>query len=98
MIVIFRIDPPSQGGGVFALFPEDPADFSGRLCTSYEHVGQHCEANYNSCMARSRPATPSEYASLLGELRTIGYKNIVIRQRATAEMHDRRRAAAKAIQ
>jgi len=96
MIVIFRVDPAREGGDVFALFPEDPADNDGRLCTCYQHVGQHGAAAYNSCISRSRSAKPAEYAELLAELRRIGYKNLVVRERATEEMHRKRRADAKA--
>ncbi len=39
--VIFRKWPKSQGGGVIALFPQLPASYSGHMCESYEHIGQH---------------------------------------------------------
>ncbi len=86
-IVIFRWQ---REGGVFALFPELPADNQGFFCTCYQHLGQHCAADYYGCIANSRPATPSEYRDLFNELEGRGY-NLVIRQRATQVMHERRR-------
>ena len=86
-IVIFRWQ---REGGVFALFPELPADNQGFYATCYQHIGQHCAADYYGCIAKSRPATPSEYADLFNELEGRGY-NLVIRHRATPVMHERRR-------
>ena len=69
--VIFRVWP---SGGVFALFPELEWSRSGpRLCTSYEHVGQHGGADYAGCIYRTRPATMEEYSPLKAELARIGY-------------------------
>jgi hypothetical protein len=84
--VVFRWE---REGGVFALFPELPADNQGRYCTCYQHIGQHAAADYHGCVARSRPATPSEYADLCEELELRGY-HLEIYQRATPVMHERR--------
>jgi len=92
-IVIFRKDPPSDGGNVFALFPEIPSDRNGLLCTSYEHVGQHSGADYYGCIQRSKPAKPEEYDALRKELEGRGYA-LDIRQRATYAAHQNRRHAA----
>lgn len=89
-VVIFRTD---REGVTFALFPELPADNQGFFCTCYQHVGQHCAADYYGCIADSRPATPTEYADLFVELRQRGYE-MKTRQRATAAMHDRCRKLA----
>jgi hypothetical protein len=89
-IVIFRMD---REGIVFALFPELPADNYGCYCTCYQHVGQHCAADYFGCIAESRPATPEEYADLAAELRQRGY-DLAVRQRATYPIHQRRRELA----
>ena len=86
-IVIFRID---REGNAFALFPELPADNYGWYCTCFQHVGQHCAADYQGCIAASRPATPVEYADLFAELRQRGYE-MEVRQRAMPVIHDRRR-------
>jgi hypothetical protein len=74
--VIFRYE---TGGGVYALFPGLIADDHGHV-TCYAHVGQHSAADYDHCIAKSRPATPAEYAALASELEAIGY-DIVIKKR-----------------
>ena len=89
-IVIFRMD---REGIVFALFPEIPADNHGVFCTCFQHVGQHCAADYLGCIAASRPATSAEYADLESELRQRGY-DLAIRQRASYSMRQRRQQMA----
>jgi hypothetical protein len=95
-VVIFRID---REGIVFALFPELPSDNYGTYCTCYQHIGQHCAADYHRCMAHSRPATANEYADLLTELEGRGYR-LDVHRRANPVLHERRRwlAATSAIQ
>jgi hypothetical protein len=78
--VIFRAE---KGGEVFALFPTLAADLSGH-CTSYQHIGQHCAADYAHCVKQSKPATPAQYAALLQELRAIGYCLRVARRQSPA--------------
>jgi hypothetical protein len=90
-IVVFRMD---KEGIVFALFPELPADNYGTYCTCYQHIGQHCSADYHGCIQFSRPANPDEYAGLLIELERRGY-HVEVRQRATPVMHERRRLFAR---
>ena len=90
IVVIFRRD---ASGECFALFPEIPSDRLGNLCTAYQHVGQHCAADYDLCIAQSAPAIPAEYRDLYEELEHRGY-NLVVRCRATPEMHERRRRIA----
>ena len=90
-IVIFRRD---KEGIIFALMPELPADNQGWYCTCYQHVGQHCAADYYGCIAQSRSASPNEYADLLVELECRGY-HVEVRQRATPVMHERRRRFAR---
>jgi len=92
VIVIFRKDRRGWKD-CFALFPELPADNQGTYCTAYQHVGQHCAADYQGCVANSSPAAPAEYADLFEELEKRGY-NLSVRQRATPEMHERRRRLA----
>ena len=79
---------------VFALFPADPADNYGRLCTSYQHIGQHAGADYGHCTANSRPAKCREAAPLLAELRRIGYRPHVLK-RASRRHHETRLAIAR---
>ena len=93
-VVIFRKDRTGWKD-CFALFPELPSDEFGRLCTAYQHVGQHCAADYQGCIAQSDPAAPAEYADLFKELERRGYI-LSVRRRATPEMHERcRRIAAE---
>jgi len=82
-------------GDVFALLPTIPADIHGRFCTAFQHVGQHCAADYSLCIAHSRPATEAEAAALLVELRGRDYNPRVYR-RATAAMHEIRQRLAAA--
>ena len=90
-VVIFRAD---RDGIIFALMPELPADNYGTYCTAYQHIGQHCAADYFGCIQFSRPASPQEYADLLIELERRGY-HVEVRQRATPVMHERRRRFAR---
>ena len=62
-IVVFRKDRTGWKEP-FALFPELPSDLYGFYCTAYQHVGQHCAADYHGCVAASDPAMPDEYAEL----------------------------------
>lgn len=75
-VVVFR--KWRDGGDVLALFPGVPA--GRRLCSSYQHVGQHGGADYSSCISRTRPAKPGEYAELKRELEAIGYSLVVKRR------------------
>lgn len=88
--VIFRV---CREGIVFALFPELPADNHGIYCTAYQHLGQHCAADYDLCIENSRPAKPDEYRDLFEELERRGY-HLQVHMRATAVMHERRRRIA----
>ena len=83
-------------GDVFALFPTLPADTIGRLCTSYQHIGQHDGADYQHCIRNSRPATKAEARELLAELRQRGY-NPKVFQRATWAMHAAREKLARQL-
>jgi hypothetical protein len=91
-VVIFRKDRTGHKD-CFALFPELPADVEGLYCTAYQHIGQHCSADYHGCIGNSDPATPDQYSDLRRELERRGY-DLDIRRRATAAMHERRRGLA----
>ena len=82
-VVIFRVwraGPKS----VLGLFPFERANDSGHVM-SYEHVGQHGGADYQTCILATRPAKPEEYADLQRELEGIGY-HLVIRTRRIGRM------------
>lgn len=69
--VVFR--KWKNGGEIVALFPYEIQNVGG-YCLSYEHVGQHSDADYIHCIINSKPANESEYADLKAELEGIGYK------------------------
>ena len=63
---------------VIALFPEEPCTRSPREILSYMHVGQHSAASEH-LLFECRPATESEYESLLKEVRDVYYlENITV--------------------
>jgi hypothetical protein len=77
--VIFRMWNGVHGD-VFALFPTMR---EGDGCiASYQRIGQHCAADYDLCIKRSRPATPAEYSALADELKIIGYSFRIVARRS----------------
>ena len=70
--VVYRIF--KQGGDVIALFPDIPADNSGHLCSSYQHIGQHGGADIQCVIKQTCPATFRERYELREELLAIGYR------------------------
>ena len=73
-------------GEVIALFPEIPADFEGRHCQSFVHMGQHSGADYHGIIRTSVPATDEEIVPLKKELEeNYGY-NLVIRKKTTPKI------------
>ena len=68
-----RKEPEGLAASVTAVFPAEPADLEGRTMTCYARVGQHgaCSGDW---LATTRPATPAEYADLMCELESIGYR------------------------
>ena len=78
MKVVFRIYPDGQ---VIALFPEESDKRTGGTM-SYMHIGQHGDADYHGVIQQTKPATESEYLPLFNELKSIGYKDLQVRQKA----------------
>jgi hypothetical protein len=74
--VIFRTWKDS--GDVIATLPDVEAN-PGRVMM-YEHVGQHGEGDWVTVRQLTRPASRDEYAPLLCELRSIGYRLRVVRR------------------
>lgn len=70
-----------KGGEVIALFPEEPWNPDAGTVTSYMHVGQHSDADYDHVVAISRPAREDEYRPLLAELKSIGYDDLHVMKR-----------------
>ena len=80
--VVFRVDTTKDWKGtVYALLPHECCDREGHV-TTYQHVGQHSGAEYRHCIAKSRPATPAEYADLKKEMESIGYNFNVIQKQS----------------
>jgi hypothetical protein len=69
---------------LFAYFPEENYDSNGILKTGYSHVGQH-SAVHPDYAAKSREATPEEFADLKAELESIGYNLEVLNREGVNE-------------
>lgn len=75
MATLVKFRKEKIGEEVFAYFPKMVHSFNGYRTdnkTCYSHIGQHsaCHEDY---VKGCKPATPEEYASLLNELKSIGY-------------------------
>lgn len=79
-------------GDVIAFLPDvlpiDP--YYPSWMTSYQHIGQHSEADYYALTVQqgkgwessaTRLATPEEYAPLLAELHALGYEGLRVMKR-----------------
>lgn len=97
--VIFRTwrGRDKTGDDVIALFPDtfgNPEICNPGRMLSYEHVGQHGEADYQTVLRGTRPAKPSEFISLKRELRRIGYHPVTVkrfdRRRGKGDRDDRK--------
>ena len=72
--VIFR---KFSDGSIIALFPE-LTDNKKYTVSSYTHVGQHSDCDYQDVISQTKLATENEYNALKEELMSIGYElNIV---------------------
>ncbi len=91
--VVFR-KWKGKGGTVIALFPQIPGDTMGKMCMSYEHLGQHGSAD-PSIVELTTPATEKDYAPLLKELKAVGYKDLDIKSKITYTDQVIRQKAAK---
>lgn len=67
--VVFRKDKE----GIYALMPYEISDHFHGFVTCYQHIGQHSQAEYFSCIAKSKSAKKDQYTDLLSELNSIGY-------------------------
>lgn len=91
MRVVFRIYPNDE---VIALFPEEAADRHGN-CISCLKDALHYPADYHHVVSQTRRAKPPEYADLLNDLKTAGYRDLVIRNKVALVVHARRQLAAR---
>ena len=86
-LVVFR--RWRDNGDIIALFPELPADYQGRYCDAYEHVGQHGGADYQGVVQATKPVSLEDAADLIQELERIGY-NLRPIKRASYRHHEAR--------
>ncbi len=68
-----RKEPEGLAAEIVAVMPCEPADYEGRHMTCYAHLGQHGACSWEWYNA-TRAAKPAEYADLLKELESIGYR------------------------
>lgn len=96
--VIFRRWKVGPNKSVIALFPATPGDTTGKFCNSYEHVGQHGQADYQGVMHATQPVQIGDVdvKALRRELAGCGYV-LTIAQKADAADHTARYAAARAM-
>jgi hypothetical protein len=74
--VVFR---KFKDGQVIALFPY--VESSRGFCSSYMHIGQHSDADYNHIVRSTKLATADEYADLKNELEnSVGYNLEIIKK------------------
>lgn len=78
--VIFRDWQSPDFNCIIALFPYDVNPYNG-FCLSYEHVGQHSDADYNGVINSTIPAKEKDYVSLKSELESLGYDLNIIKKR-----------------
>jgi hypothetical protein len=69
-----------SNGEIIALMPHEVNDHKGNV-VSYMHVGQHSGADYNHVIAKTKLATPFEFADLLRELEGHGYNVHIVSKR-----------------
>lgn len=74
--VIFR--KFKQGNNVIAFFPDQ---VYREYVMSYQHIGQHGNADYNHCLSITSLATPEEYKDLFHELtKRVGYDLRIVKK------------------
>lgn len=84
LVVFRRWNGHGTGRDVIALFPCEPFDLTGKLCASYQHIGQHSAADFHFVLNLTTAAKPVEYADLKAELESIGY-NLEVWQMSKAK-------------
>ena len=78
--VIFKTDKRGDFKGDVTAFLPDYDDKPGEI-TCYCHIGQHSTASLDYFhSSKLRHSTPEEYAPLLAELKSIGYKPVIRRR------------------
>lgn len=88
--VLFRVhrSPVKYGADVTAVFPCEPADYSGDAMSCYVHIGQHGQCSL-AWYYETRPAKPEEYAELKAELESAPYcYRLKVYQRINRKLRD----------
>ena len=67
-------------GEIIAVFDLPWGYFDGNLL-GYAHIGQHTPISYDFYRNCTSPATPTEYADLLAELKAVGYDDLKVCKR-----------------
>lgn len=73
--VVFKIE---EDGEILAVFPHSPEGDYRMTC--YAHRGQHSCCSHLYAL-RLKNAKPEQYQSLLQELKSIGYNDLVVLKR-----------------
>ncbi len=81
LAVMLRIGKRSNN--LFALFPEEPANWPGTLCSCYDLQDGHTGADYEWCIQMSKPATGPDAERILEALARTGYDNLKVIKRAS---------------
>lgn len=100
--VIFRNEGTAKKPEIVAVFPTEPGTNDPYDFTVYAHLGQHSTGTW-PWYAKTKKATPDQYADLLAELRSIYEREdrdpvtLVVAQRFTKFHHQERRAALRSM-
>jgi hypothetical protein len=78
----------NKEGDIVALFPHEL--YNESLINSYQHVGQHSGADYNLCIACSKPATFEQCEDLKKELESIGYNLRIVKKQSRTKLMNAR--------
>jgi len=78
--VVFRNWQSDDFNLIIALFPYE-VNRTNNFCLSYEHVGQHSDADYIGVIGGTVPAKEKDYKPLKSELESLGYNLKVIKKR-----------------
>lgn len=85
--VVFRKWPD---GTIDALMPyESEVDYK---VTCYSRIGQHCQADYDYVVSKTKLASEDEYRPLLNELLSLDYEVRVIKKANKTKMIELQRA------
>lgn len=90
--VIFRKWNKRNGGGIIAIFPENPTTLYNDNCDMFEVHGGHGGGDYYAVVKNSKLATEDEYAGVKGLLEVMYEYDLEVRKRYTYDMRMELRA------